>query len=290
MKTLLSTLSFLALLAVGSVIVNTGTGFYNSFIGGLSLAGAALVYGLYLVSPYARAGNFLLALSILLVVEGSYVKLSLIGWTGVSLYLFSTVLAGALLVSWIVSIGFPSTGLSDRRKVDFKGISRGIGVGIGLTLVLFSTAYLAGYLAANTGQSPVLAGKEVLLPGSLRPVKPDNVVDKIYVNPSSHIALIDFHAPTLNDIPGIFKGDPGKPVGSVIETSRGNLIVTPGLEGKLEITSKPIQLPVKSGVHRFGMTLIGSIIDTFSFLSDPKNLVITVGLTLYFIGYSIRGR
>ncbi len=289
MKTLLSTLSFLTLLAFGSTIINSGTGFYNSFIGGLSLAGAALIYGLYLVSSYARAGHSLLVVSIIFIIAGSYVKLYLVGWIGTSIYLFSMILAGALAVSWIAYLGFSSTQLPEGRKIDYKGISKGIGIGIGLILALFAVAYLAGYLAANTSQTPIFAGKEIILPESLKPVKPDKVVDKIYVNPSSHAALIEFNI-HINKIPGIFHGNPSEPVGSIVETSKGSLVITPELAGKVEAANEPMTPPRITGIRRFWMTLIGSLIDTFSFLSDPKNLLITSGLTLYFIGYSIGGR
>lgn len=291
MKGFLATLGFLGLLALGSITINVGISFYYSILAGLSLAGAAVIYGWYLILRSTKLGNSLLALSIIFIIIGSIGNLYLADWIGASIYLFSMVLAGALLVSWIANLGLSATayeGLKEKSKgrLNIKGISKGIGVGIGIIVSLFAVAYLASYMLANNNQTPVLAGKEIILPNTLKPAPAEQAVSKILINPQTKGALIDFTT-TDNKLIGLYRGDPENPIGSIIKTNYGNLVITSELSSKVETTTQPIKPSKISGTRNFLVTLIASLVDAFSFLSDPKNFYIVAGFTLYFIGYSI---
>ena len=291
MKGLLGTIGFIVLLLIGSMITNTGSGLYISFIAGLSLAGAAAIYGLFLLDRFTRGGSTLLLISIVFIIIGPMTRYYLLGWMGASIFLFSMILAGALLVTWIVYLGVtqPKSQPGKGKQVNIKGLFRGLGIGIGIMVVIFAAAYSISYMIASNTQTPVLAGKEILVPNSMKPVKPEKVIRKIFVNPSSHGAQIDFNY-TNRKIPGVFKGNLSRPIGSIIETNTGNLVITPGLSGKIEVTSNQIAATKPSRTHKFLLTLLTSLVDTFSFLSDPKNLIIFIGLILYSLGFSLSNR
>ncbi|BAA80406.2 hypothetical protein APE_1409.1 [Aeropyrum pernix K1] len=162
---------------------------------------------------------------------------------------------------------------------------------IALVAALPATAYILSLLYTSVQGEPLLSGDQVVLPGLQSPVKAEDAVKTIRVDPESGEAVIEIQSPKGDVFTLYGTIEAASEDRTVIRTSRGILAVSDNITGKIVMVSDENLESVQSDtdiknslLHKMASAVLPPLLELIPSQEGTHISYIASGIILYLAG------